>query len=74
MEPIVHGLETEFEAGIRFERVDASSERGEAAMKIYSLHDHPSYVLLDEQGEAVWLFSGQTNESQLRSRLAALDP
>ena len=74
MEPIVHGLETEFEAGIRFERVDASSERGQAAMKTYSLRGHPSYVLLDEQGEEAWQFSGQTDETQLRSQLAALGP
>ena len=74
MEPIVHGLESEFEAVIRFDHVNASSERGQAAMKTYSLRGHPSYVLLDAQGEEIWQFSGQTSEDQLRSQLAALDP
>ena len=45
MEPIVHGLETEFEADVAFEQIDASTERGQAAIKAYSLRGHPSYVL-----------------------------
>ena len=74
MEPIVDGLETEFEADVTFERIDASSEHGQAAMETYSLSGHPSYVLLDEQGEAVWQFSGQTGDAQLRSQLTAHAP
>lgn len=74
MEPIVNGLETEFEANVSFERIDASSERGQAAMKTYSLRGHPSYVLLDKQGEVVWQFSGLTGDVQLRSQLAAHAP
>jgi hypothetical protein len=74
MEPIVNGLETEFEADVTFDRINASSERGQAAMRAYSLRGHPSYVLLDEQGEEVWQFSGQTAEVQLRSQLTALGP
>ena len=74
MEPIVDGLETEFESDVTFERINASNDRGQAAMKTYSLRGHPSYVFLDEQGEVVWHFSGQTSEAQLRSQLAALAP
>ena len=74
MEPIVNGLETEFEADVTFDRINASSGRGQAAMSAYSLRGHPSYVLLDEQGEEVWQFSGQTAEVQLRSQLTALGP
>ena len=74
MEPIVNGLETEFEPDVTFDRINASSERGQAAMRAYSLRGHPSYVLLDEQGEEVWQFSGQTAEVQLRSQLTALGP
>ena len=50
MEPIVNGLETEFEADVTFDRINASSERGQAAMKAYSLRGHPSYVFLDAAG------------------------
>ena len=72
MEPIVSGLETEFEADIVFDRIDASSERGRAAMQAYSLRGHPSYALLDENGEVLWRFAGQSGEAQLRAQLAAL--
>ena len=74
MEPIVHGLETEFEADVAFEQIDASTERGQAAIKAYSLRGHPSYVLLDEKGEVVWQFAGQTEKARLRSQLSALNP
>ena len=74
MEPIVNGLETEFEAEITFERIDASSEQGQAAMRDFALRGHPSYVLLNEQGEVVWQFSGQTGYDQLRSQLGVLAP
>ena len=74
MEPIVNGLETEFEADVAFDKIDAASERGQAAMKAYSLRGHPSYVLLDANGEVRWQFSGQMGESQLRSQLASMVP
>ena len=74
MEPIVDGLETEFEAVITFERVVANSERGRMAMKSYSLRGHPSYVIVDERGEEVWQCSGQTGDAQLRSQLTAFAP
>jgi hypothetical protein len=64
MEPIVHGLETEFEADVVFEQLDVSTERGQAALKAHSLGGHPSYVLLDENGEVVWKFAGQTEKDR----------
>ena len=66
MEPIANGLETEFEAAVAFEHIDVSSERGQAAIKAYSLRGHPGYVLLDENGEVVWQFAGQTEKARLR--------
>jgi hypothetical protein len=74
MEPIVNGLETEFEADVAFDKINATSERGQAAMKSYSLRGHPSYVLVDVNGEVLWQFAGQTEETQLRSQLASLGP
>lgn len=74
MELIVHELETEFEADVSFDKIDAESERGQAAMKAYSLRGHPSYVLLDANGEVVWQFTGQTGELQLRTQLASMQP
>ena len=74
MEPIVNGLETEFEADVTFDRINASSERGQAAMRAYSLRGHPSYVLLDAGGKVLWQFAGQIGETSLRSQLASLGP
>ena len=74
MEPIVHGLETEFEADIAFDQVDATSQRGQAAMKSYALRGHPSYVLFNVDGESLWQLSGQVEEDQLRAQLAILEP
>ncbi len=58
MEPIVNGLETEFEADVAFDKINAKSERGQAAMQSYSLRGHPSYVLVDVNGEVRWQFAG----------------
>lgn len=74
MEPIVHGLETEFKANVAFDQVDATSERGQAAMKSYALRGHPSYVLLNVDGEELWQLSGQVGEDLLRAQLALLEP
>jgi hypothetical protein len=74
MEPIVNGLETEFEADVAFDKINATSERGQAAMKSYSMRGHPSYVLVDVNGDVLWQFAGQTEEMQLRSQLASLEP
>jgi hypothetical protein len=74
MEPIVHGLESEFEPDVMFERVDASTSRGRTAMSAFSLRGHPSYVLLDEEGAVVWQFAGQVDEAQLRAEMVNLAP
>ena len=74
MEPIVNGLETEFEADVTFDPINASSERGQAAMKAYSLRGHPSYILSGADGEVLWQFAGQIGETELRSQLAWLGP
>ena len=74
MEPIVNGLETDFEKDVTFDRVDASSDRGRAAMEAYTLRVHPSYIILDADGDALWQATGQMEESVLRSQLTSLRP
>ena len=74
MEPIVNGLETDFEKDVTFDRVDASSDRGRAAMEAYTLRGHPSYIILDADGDALWQATGQMEESVLRSQLTSLRP
>ena len=74
MEPIVNGLETEFDDGVVFEQLDARSERGHAAMSAYSFRGHPSYEVLDSDGVASWQFSGPVDEHLLRSTLVLWSP
>ena len=74
MEPIVNGLETEFDGAVVFEQLKATDERGRAAMSTYSLRGHPSYVLLDGDGALSWQFSGPIDEPSLRAKLTELTP
>ena len=74
MEPIVNGLEIEYAADVAFDRINASSDRGQAAMQAYDVRGHPSYVFLDADGEVVWQFAGQIGARELRAQMALLRP
>ena len=74
MEPIVNGLETEFDGAVVFEQLNATDSRGRAAMNTYSLRGHPSYVLLDGDGAQLWHYSGPIDEPSLRAQLMVLTP
>lgn len=69
MEPIVNGLEMEYEDTIIFEQVDANSPSGRAAMNQYEVRGHPSYVILDQMGNMVWQYTGQTDSAFLSNQL-----
>lgn len=74
MQPIVNGLEAEFEGDLAFERFDANSEDGQMRMRAYDLRGHPSYVIVDSSGEKLWSFSGQLTEENLRGQILATLP
>ena len=74
MEPIVNGLETEFDGTVVFEQLNATDERRRTAMNAYSLRGHPSYVLLDGDGALSWHYSGPIDEPSLRAKLTELAP
>jgi hypothetical protein len=71
MQPIVNGLEPEFEDQIAFQHVDANSEAGRRAMSAYGLRGHPSYAIVDVDGSVRWTAAGQLPAEQLRQALIA---
>ncbi len=66
MQPIVNGLQDEFQGRLAFEQVDAATEEGQARLRAYRLRGHPSYAIVDPEGKALWSFSGQIGQEQLR--------
>jgi hypothetical protein len=71
MQPIVNGLELEFEEQIVFQHVDANTETGRTTMSIYGLRGHPSYAIVDVDGSARWTATGQLPAEQLRQAVIA---
>ena len=69
MEPLVNGLETEFNGQIAVGWRNANTEKGKAVMTAFDLRGHPSYVIVTPEGERVWSFAGFMNEDALRSQL-----
>lgn len=64
MEPIVNGLEDEYGDQIAFQYLNATEE-GEALFRRYNLRGHPSYVILNTEGDVVWRLVGEVPRSAL---------
>jgi len=69
MQPIVHGLETEFAGQLAFEQRDANMDAGKNIMQAYNLRAHPSYAIVASDGKLLWSFSGQASADALRTQL-----
>jgi thioredoxin-like negative regulator of GroEL len=69
MQPIVHGLETEFAGQLAFEWRNADTEADKAVMDAYGLRAHPSYVIVAPDGAALWSFTGQMQADALREQV-----
>ncbi len=54
MTPVVNGLETTFGGQVDIRSIDANSAQGRRNFQYYRLLGHPSYVILDPQGEVLW--------------------
>ena len=64
MTPVVNGLEAEFADLIDFRSLDAASGEGQRAFTSYGLPGHPSYLILEPQGEVLWRsFGPQTRKA-----------
>jgi len=70
MEPIVNGLERDYGAQIAFDKVDANMETGRMLLRHYGLRGHPSYVIVDPQGNRLWSASGVITQAILQETIA----
>ncbi len=69
MQPIVYGLEAAYQDRLVFDRLDAETAAGRTQLRKYSLRGHPSYVILDPQGDVLWSATGLLAEEILRTAI-----
>lgn len=72
MEPIVNGLEAEFEAEVTFVRLDAGVPGNARIQQGYGLRGHPTFVLLDADNQVVTTFVGPQPAESLRQALGKI--
>lgn len=68
MEPIVNGLEDEYGAQVTFQHLNAAAE-GRQLFQRYNLRGHPSYVILNTEGDVVWRRVGEVPRETLAEAL-----
>jgi hypothetical protein len=69
MEPIVNGLEEDFETDVAFRRIDANSTDGQAIFRSFNLRGHPSYVILNPEAEVLWIGLGERPMDNLMDQI-----
>ena len=69
MEPVVDGLEGVYDAQVEFRRIDANSPDGREIFQAYGLRGHPSFVVINPQGEVLWTGLGEQPEEMLAQAL-----
>lgn len=67
MTPVVNGLETTFGERIDLRSLDAASGQGKRTFQDYRLPGHPSYVILNPQGEVLWSAFGPQSAGALEN-------
>ena len=69
MQPIVDGLENQYQDTVEFKRINASTSEGLEIFDAYSLFGHPSYLILDETGDVLWQSVGEQSAEFIESAL-----
>ena len=64
MEPIVDGLEQQYQEEITFISLNADTD-GNATFSHYNLLGHPGYVLLNPKGDVLWSGVGELMVDQI---------
>ena len=73
MEPVVNGLEQDYGDQVDFRRLDVNGA-GKSAFEAYRLLGHPSYIILNKNGEVVWSSVGEKSREDLENQiLSALE-
>jgi mono/diheme cytochrome c family protein len=65
MKPIVDGLETQFAGQIAFQRVKADEGDGPALIRAYRIQGHPTFVIINPQGQEINRLIGPQSAEQL---------
>lgn len=68
MEPIVDGLEQQYQEEITFFRINAGTT-GRDTFSHYNLLGHPGYVLLSPSGDLLWSGVGELLVDQIEDAL-----
>ena len=68
MEPIVDGLEQQYQEEIAFFRVNAGTD-GRETFSFYNLLGHPGFVLLNPDGNVLWTGVGELLVDQIDDAL-----
>jgi hypothetical protein len=64
MTPVVNGLNSEYEGSIKVTALNAGFGEGKQLFDQFGLPGHPSFVLIETDGEVVWrAFGPQSLES-----------
>ena len=69
MQPIVDGLENQYQDTVEFKRFNASTSEGLEIFNSYSLFGHPSYLILDDTGKVLWQSVGEQSAEYIVSAL-----
>ena len=65
----MNGLEEVYSSEIEFRRIDANSTEGMPAFQYFGLQGHPSYVLLNPEGEVLWQSLGEQAPEKLQEEI-----
>ena len=74
MQPIVNGLKDEYLDQIEFRSLDANNGEGKLAFQFYRLPGHPSYLVLNEAGDVMWMGVGEKTSDQIKIQMDTLLP
>jgi hypothetical protein len=72
MMPIVNGLEEEFSGRVAVVQLDAALKGNAALQSQWGLRGHPTFALLDSNGEVVQTLFGSYPESNLRRAMESV--
>jgi len=71
MQPIVNGIEAEYDREVEVLRINAGTADGLEIFNAYGLFGHPAYLILDDQGRVLWQSVGEQPRALLEEQLDA---
>ena len=69
MLPVVNGLEEIYGNEIAFRRIDANSSEGRPVFQYFGLQGHPSFILLNPEGEVLWQGLGEQPGETMQEKI-----